>query len=196
MSSRHSPSSSACPPVLAPLSVPLFQGVLDSRIRILPIADSFNKHWDCAKLITKIMKAPFVEAHPRGENGLGLCTVGPVCPTALAEGTVGRYTIQRVLGDGKYQELKANAECLHIDTGSPIPTDEQLMFEAAVAATRAMSMVSAHSLQPSPQNVGEAAATRHQFLRYLLRQPTSPILRGRGGCRDTCSRHMTSSPAS
>ncbi|KAI5682172.1 hypothetical protein M9H77_03400 [Catharanthus roseus] len=31
----------------------------------------------------------------------------------------------------KYQELKANAECLHIENGLPILTDEQLMFEAA-----------------------------------------------------------------
>ncbi|KAI5663601.1 hypothetical protein M9H77_22924 [Catharanthus roseus] len=32
------------------------------------------------------------------ENGRGLCTVRPICPTASAEGTVGRYTIQQVLG--------------------------------------------------------------------------------------------------
>ncbi|KAI5677739.1 hypothetical protein M9H77_08689 [Catharanthus roseus] len=55
---------------------------------------------------------------------------------------------------GKYQELKADAERLHIETGSPISTKKQLMFE--VAATRAMSMVS--SLL---QSTGEAAATRH-----------------------------------
>ncbi|KAI5663013.1 hypothetical protein M9H77_22336 [Catharanthus roseus] len=30
----------------------------------------------------------------------------------------------------KYYERKANVEQLHIETGSPIPTDEQLMFEA------------------------------------------------------------------
>ncbi|KAI5665132.1 hypothetical protein M9H77_24455 [Catharanthus roseus] len=31
--------------------------------------------------------------------------------------------------EAKYQELKSNAECFHIDTDSSIPTDEQLMFE-------------------------------------------------------------------
>ncbi|KAI5666452.1 hypothetical protein M9H77_16305 [Catharanthus roseus] len=73
---------------------------------------------------------------------------------------------QRVLGEAKYQEPKANAKCLHIETGSPILTDEQLMFEGlSVAAIRATFMVSAHSLQPSPQSAGKATAARHQFLR-------------------------------
>ncbi|KAI5681718.1 hypothetical protein M9H77_02946 [Catharanthus roseus] len=52
-----------------------------------------------------------------GEDGQGLRIVGPLYPIASPEGTVGRYTIQRVLGE-------ANAERLHIETGSPIPTDE------------------------------------------------------------------------
>ncbi|KAI5668376.1 hypothetical protein M9H77_18229 [Catharanthus roseus] len=34
-------------------------------------------------------------------------------------------------GRAKYQELKVNMEHLHIGTGSPILTDEQLMFEDA-----------------------------------------------------------------
>ncbi|KAI5677246.1 hypothetical protein M9H77_08196 [Catharanthus roseus] len=55
-----------------------------------------------------------------GEDGRGLRTVGIVCPTASAERTMGRYTIQPILGE----ELKANAGCLHIETGSPILTDE------------------------------------------------------------------------
>ncbi|KAI5667633.1 hypothetical protein M9H77_17486 [Catharanthus roseus] len=33
--------------------------------------------------------------------------------------------------EAKYQDLKANVERLHIETGSPILTDEQFMFEAA-----------------------------------------------------------------
>ncbi|KAI5676047.1 hypothetical protein M9H77_06997 [Catharanthus roseus] len=61
-----------------------------------------------------------------GEDGRGLRIVGTVCPTALAKVTMCRYTIRPVL-----DELKANAERLHIETGSPILTDEQLMFEAA-----------------------------------------------------------------
>ncbi|KAI5677798.1 hypothetical protein M9H77_08748 [Catharanthus roseus] len=36
----------------------------------------------------------------------------------------------------KYQELKDNAECLHIETGSPISTDEQLMFEATSGSNK------------------------------------------------------------
>ncbi|KAI5671787.1 hypothetical protein M9H77_12151 [Catharanthus roseus] len=34
-------------------------------------------------------------------------------------------------GIPKYQELKANEKCLHIENGSPMLTDEQLTFEAA-----------------------------------------------------------------
>ncbi|KAI5654032.1 hypothetical protein M9H77_31219 [Catharanthus roseus] len=52
-------------------------------------------------------------------------TVGTVCPTASAKETVSRYMIRPILGE----ELKANAEHLHIKTGSPILTDEQLMFQ-------------------------------------------------------------------
>ncbi|KAI5654935.1 hypothetical protein M9H77_32122 [Catharanthus roseus] len=51
-----------------------------------------------------------------GEDGRGLRTVGTVCLTASTN----------------YQELKANAERLHIEIGSPIPTDEQLMFQLHV----------------------------------------------------------------
>ncbi|KAI5653628.1 hypothetical protein M9H77_30815 [Catharanthus roseus] len=47
-----------------------------------------------------------------GEDGQGLRTVETVCPTASADGTV------------EYEELKANVERLHIETGSPIPIDE------------------------------------------------------------------------
>ncbi|KAI5670558.1 hypothetical protein M9H77_10922 [Catharanthus roseus] len=50
-----------------------------------------------------------------GEDGQGLCIVGTICPTASAEGTVDRYTIR----SAKYQEMKANANHLYIDTGSP-----------------------------------------------------------------------------
>ncbi|KAI5682750.1 hypothetical protein M9H77_03978 [Catharanthus roseus] len=59
-----------------------------------------------------------------------------------------------------------------------------------------MSMVFAHKLQPSPPNDREAAADHHRFCRYLLWLPTMPVLRGRRGCRDTCSMHRASSPAS
>ncbi|KAI5650313.1 hypothetical protein M9H77_36318 [Catharanthus roseus] len=56
--------------------------------------------------------------------GLGLHTIGITCPTASVKGTVDRYTIRPVLGEAKYQELKANSECLYIVTGSPILTDD------------------------------------------------------------------------
>ncbi|KAI5663270.1 hypothetical protein M9H77_22593 [Catharanthus roseus] len=36
----------------------------------------------------------------------------------------------------KYQELKANEERLYIETGSPIPTDEQLTFEASSGSNK------------------------------------------------------------
>ncbi|KAI5667675.1 hypothetical protein M9H77_17528 [Catharanthus roseus] len=68
MSSRPAPSSSARPLAPAPSSTPSpapsSQGVVKSRILILPTADSFNKQSDCAKMTTEIMKAHFVEAHP------------------------------------------------------------------------------------------------------------------------------------
>ncbi|KAI5677840.1 hypothetical protein M9H77_08790 [Catharanthus roseus] len=60
------------------------------------------------------------------EDGQGVRTVGTLCPTASKEETVGLYTILPVLDE----ELKAKAERLHIETDSPIPTDEHLMFEA------------------------------------------------------------------
>ncbi|KAI5681719.1 hypothetical protein M9H77_02947 [Catharanthus roseus] len=67
MLSRPAPSSSPRPPAPVPLSAPSLapssQGVVDSLILILPTADSFNKQSDYAKLITKNMKAHFVEAH-------------------------------------------------------------------------------------------------------------------------------------
>ncbi|KAI5657827.1 hypothetical protein M9H77_26620 [Catharanthus roseus] len=95
-----------------------------------------------------------------GENGRGMCMIRVVHPTALAKGRVGRHA--------KYQELKTNAERLHIKTDSPMSTDE------------AMSTVSAHNLQPSPLSDGEATTTHHPF-----RLPAS---RGRRGYRDTCYR--------
>ncbi|KAI5683032.1 hypothetical protein M9H77_04260 [Catharanthus roseus] len=50
-----------------------------------------------------------------------------VYPTTLSKETVSRNAIRQTFG----KELKANAECLHIETSSSMPTDEQLMFEAA-----------------------------------------------------------------
>ncbi|KAI5662412.1 hypothetical protein M9H77_21735 [Catharanthus roseus] len=43
---------------------------------------------------------PFIPGRT-GENRGGLCTVGPVCPSALAKGIMGQYTIQQVLGEQK-----------------------------------------------------------------------------------------------
>ncbi|KAI5669037.1 hypothetical protein M9H77_18890 [Catharanthus roseus] len=59
-----------------------------------------------------------------GENRRGIYTIRAVHPTASSKGTT------------KYQELKANTECLHIEIGSPTPTDEQLMFEAASGSNK------------------------------------------------------------
>ncbi|KAI5653973.1 hypothetical protein M9H77_31160 [Catharanthus roseus] len=66
---------------------------------------------------------------------------------------------RRILG----KELKANAECRHIEIGSPMPTDEQLMLRQPVAATWAMSTILAQNLQPSPRSDGEAVASCHWF---------------------------------
>ncbi|KAI5659134.1 hypothetical protein M9H77_27927 [Catharanthus roseus] len=67
-----------------------------------------------------------------GKDEQGLRNVGIVCPTASAEGTVGRYTIRPILGN----ELKANTERLHTKTGSPIPIHEQLMIEASSGSNK------------------------------------------------------------
>ncbi|KAI5663280.1 hypothetical protein M9H77_22603 [Catharanthus roseus] len=104
MSSRHSPSSSARPLALTPSSCP--SSVLSSRVLLT---------------LASLSYLPLT-----GENGQGLCIVRSVCPTASAEGTVGRYMIQRVLDE----ELKANTEHLYIEIGSPILTYKQLMFRA------------------------------------------------------------------
>ncbi|KAI5678104.1 hypothetical protein M9H77_09054 [Catharanthus roseus] len=80
--------------------------------------------------VTFIFENSFMFA--MGEDGRGLRIVETVCTTASAEGTVGQYTIRPVFGE----ELKANAERLHILSNSPILTDDQLMFEAvAITAT-------------------------------------------------------------
>ncbi|KAI5677076.1 hypothetical protein M9H77_08026 [Catharanthus roseus] len=103
----------------------------------------------------------------RGENGRGLYTVRLVCPTASVEGTMSRYTIQRVSGEAKHQEPKANAKNLHIDTHLLIPIDEQLMFEAVGGSNKGHVYGFGSHLQQSLQSTVEAATTRHRFLRYL-----------------------------
>ncbi|KAI5681307.1 hypothetical protein M9H77_02534 [Catharanthus roseus] len=68
---RPTPSSSARLSALAPSSsthpppsISSSQGVVDSRILILPTIGNFNKQSDCVKVITKIMKAHLIEVHP------------------------------------------------------------------------------------------------------------------------------------
>ncbi|KAI5662321.1 hypothetical protein M9H77_21644 [Catharanthus roseus] len=162
----------------------------------LPLHSSFNNQSDCEKVITKIMKAHSVEAHPsfgkvpnriknmwytifgkrcdssgisptggllhinksvidgarrharrgrkrhRKTDYRGMVGRGPaITPAVLGlsltgEDGRGLHTIETVYSttvfcEAKYQELEANVECLHIEIGLPIPTDEQLMFEAA-----------------------------------------------------------------
>ncbi|KAI5653868.1 hypothetical protein M9H77_31055 [Catharanthus roseus] len=72
MLSKPAPSSSARPstpdPSSAPSPTPSFEDVVDSHILILPTAYwylFFNKKLDYVKVIIEIMKAHFVEAHPR-----------------------------------------------------------------------------------------------------------------------------------
>ncbi|KAI5668839.1 hypothetical protein M9H77_18692 [Catharanthus roseus] len=48
-----------------------------------------------------------------GEDGRGLCTVSAVCPTASAEGTIGRYTIRPVLSKVILYYLLLLLELLH-----------------------------------------------------------------------------------
>ncbi|KAI5668597.1 hypothetical protein M9H77_18450 [Catharanthus roseus] len=85
-----------------------------------------HKHaiWDTWKKRASLRYKDLMYEVTTGEYGRGLRIVGTVCPTSSAEGKVGRYTIRQVLGVAKYQELKANVECLHIETGSPISTDK------------------------------------------------------------------------
>ncbi|KAI5681749.1 hypothetical protein M9H77_02977 [Catharanthus roseus] len=64
-------------------------------------------------------------------------------------------------------ELKANAKCLHIETGSPC----------------LLTSILAHNLQPSPLSDGEATVARHRFCGYLLWLSTMSASRGRRGFR-------------
>ncbi|KAI5655073.1 hypothetical protein M9H77_32260 [Catharanthus roseus] len=129
-SSRPAPSSSACPLVLP------VQSAIDSHILILPTADSFNKQLSCAKSITKIIKEHFVENH--ASFGKIPDRIKKICIQSSRkdiDGTRRMSVPYGMLGINeshyvKYQELKTNTEWLHIETGSPMPTDEQLMFEA------------------------------------------------------------------
>ncbi|KAI5669344.1 hypothetical protein M9H77_19197 [Catharanthus roseus] len=138
-----SPSSevAASPPVPAPSS----QGVVDSRILILSTADSFNKQSDCAKLITEIMKAHFVEVHP--SFGKVSDRIKNMCYTEFGmaqqnwlHGSGGqglgkhtgrsRYFIEwwdkmgKAFAQSTFMsyciKLKSNAKRLHIETDSPI----------------------------------------------------------------------------
>ncbi|KAI5672506.1 hypothetical protein M9H77_12870 [Catharanthus roseus] len=103
--------------------MPPMQGVVESHILILPTANrkGINE--------TRCMSVPYGMLGETslitlqgldirgGENGQGICIIRVVHPTASPKGI-------------KYQELKANTECLHIETGSPLQTEVQFMFEA------------------------------------------------------------------
>ncbi|KAI5657983.1 hypothetical protein M9H77_26776 [Catharanthus roseus] len=77
-------------------------------------------------------------------------------------------------GIAKYQELKVNAKHLHIKNGSPIPTDEQLMFEAVGGSNkchrqRSSSMLSVSSISSAAAH--DACIEREKRLWGYMQQP-------------------------
>ncbi|KAI5653590.1 hypothetical protein M9H77_30777 [Catharanthus roseus] len=191
-SSRPAPSSSACPPAL------LMQGTVDSCILILPTADSFNKQSSCAKSISEIIKErTCCMSVPYGTLGRKEPRyVTRTSCTRMSKKDMGRQAIRQILGKAKYQELKANAERLHIETGSPMLTDKQLMFEVVDGSNNGhVYGFGSQFATISVERWGGSNSLLSISL-YLLRLPMSPTSRGRRGCRDTCSKHRTSSLAS
>ncbi|KAI5677655.1 hypothetical protein M9H77_08605 [Catharanthus roseus] len=137
LSSRPTPLPSARLPA-APT-----QGMIESHIIILPTAGR----------LMQVLGRSRTEQRTYGRKSSGICCCkkgidGTRCisvPHGMLRrnkphymltkrsrrwhrGTVYRAVVVR--GPVKYQELKANAERLHIETRSPMLTDEQLMFEA------------------------------------------------------------------
>ncbi|KAI5649015.1 hypothetical protein M9H77_35020 [Catharanthus roseus] len=107
--------------------------------------------------------------------GLGLSLSERWTRPSHSQKCMSHYIIRR--DSGSIHELSSFGQKLnaHIEINSPIPTDEQLIFELPVEATRAISMVLPHSLQPLPRSAGEAAtAPCVRFLRYLPQQTTKP----------------------
>ncbi|KAI5650875.1 hypothetical protein M9H77_36880 [Catharanthus roseus] len=104
---------------------------------------------------------------------------------------VGMTTAQYMsLCNAKYQELKENTKSLHIETGLPMPTDEHSRLP--VAATRAMSTVLAHNLQPSPSSEGKqqlVIGSNGTFFGYPRCLHQEKEIRG---CGDTCSNMLCS----
>ncbi|KAI5667499.1 hypothetical protein M9H77_17352 [Catharanthus roseus] len=172
MSSSPALSSSTRPSALAPHS-PLYLS-FHPRVFLTLTSLSYRPQLDIAKLITEIMKAHLVEAHPSFwkvsdriknmwytkfgkryrwdpmheraildawqkqaslrykdlmyEVGIQEEARGGTAESAIGAWWPGAWQAHRW---DKYQELKANAKRLHIETGSPILNNEQLMFEAA-----------------------------------------------------------------
>ncbi|KAI5663190.1 hypothetical protein M9H77_22513 [Catharanthus roseus] len=67
----------------------------------------------------------------------------------------------------------------HIETGSPMLPDEQLMFEAANGSSKGHVYDFGNNLQSSPPSDREVAIAHHWFRWYLLRWPIIPASRGK-----------------
>ncbi|KAI5656754.1 hypothetical protein M9H77_25547 [Catharanthus roseus] len=98
--------------------------------------------------------------------------------------------------EAKYQELKANEERLHIETSSSMPSDEQLMFEAACSSNK--GYVYDFGLQFTAITTehwgGSSSLSSIPSVSSMV--ATMLASRRRRGYGDTCSRHKTSSPTS
>ncbi|KAI5668471.1 hypothetical protein M9H77_18324 [Catharanthus roseus] len=67
--------------------------------------------------------------------------------------------------NSKYKDLKANAECLHIETCSPILTDKQLMFEAAGGSNKG-HVYGLQSVIVTIEHRGDSNNSMLRFFRY------------------------------
>ncbi|KAI5661738.1 hypothetical protein M9H77_21061 [Catharanthus roseus] len=105
-----------------------------------------------------------------GEDERGLRTIGTVCPTASPEGT--------------------------IETGSPILTDKQLMFEAAGGSNKGLVYsFNSQSAAVTAERQGYSSSFMSSIPSVSSAAGHKACIKREGGCEDTCSRHMRSSLA-
>ncbi|KAI5669008.1 hypothetical protein M9H77_18861 [Catharanthus roseus] len=112
-------------------------------------------------------------------------------------GVVAKFLAITPVGLDQILELKANAERLHVETGSHILTDKQLMFEAADGSNK--GHIYGFGLQSTTITAKRRGGSSSSMSLIPLISSVAghePISRGKGGYGDTCNKHMRSSPTS
>ncbi|KAI5683159.1 hypothetical protein M9H77_04387 [Catharanthus roseus] len=94
----------------------------------------------------------------------------PISTPSFLSSAMGTSSRPSISLTGKYQKLKVNAKCPHIENDSPC---------------RLTSSLCSRLPMPSLPSDQEVAVPCHRFRRYLLLLPKSPASRERRGCGDT-----------